>query len=99
MPIPPTTILSFGGTAPPLPSAEAGTKYGTPAKAPAPAAVLRNRRRERSKLSGMVVLLTEDWRAKAGGSVGFAATGGVRRKQKLPDRRLSKGAMSSSGPP
>ena len=46
IPMPPTTILSLGGTAPPLPSAEAGMKYGTAARALAPAAVFRNRRRE-----------------------------------------------------
>ena len=31
--MPPTTIRSLGDTAPPLPSAEAGTKYGTAAMA------------------------------------------------------------------
>ena len=73
--MPPTTILSLGGTAPSLPSAEAGMKYGTAARALAPAAVLRNRRRERADLSGMVVLLDVAWLARIGGMSRVASAG------------------------
>jgi hypothetical protein len=55
-------ILSLGATAPPLPSAEAGTKYGAAAKALA-AVAFRNRRRERYDVSGMVLLLYGKWQA------------------------------------
>ena len=76
MPMPPTTIFSLGGTAPPLPSAEAGTKYGTAAKVLVAAAVLRNRRREKGDLSGMVVLLREGWQARTAGRSELLSQGG-----------------------
>jgi hypothetical protein len=46
MPIPPTTILSLGATAPSRPRAELGMIVGAITAAPAaPSAVLKNRRR------------------------------------------------------
>ena len=50
-------------------------KYGTAARALAPAAVLRNRRRERADLSGMVVLLDVAWLARIGGMSRVASAG------------------------
>ena len=97
MPMPPTTICSLGGGAPSFPSAEAGMNCGRATRALAPAAVLRNRRRENlAVVSDMVGLLVGTWLASDGQVGEIACAGRVRHRRDSISSLSGVGAVSSA---